>query len=408
MSSNLAHRGLRSRTVWGRARKGCPKAAGRESGPIRIETEFPPDRPLLNLSQAAPVAPPPESLRRVMAEAVMKLPETHLYGPVLGDPELREAIARRWSGLYGGQVEPFDIAVTSGCNQAFCAAAATLCAPGDAVMLAVPWYFNHRMWLDMAGVASVLIPCDDAMLPDLEAARAAMKPNVRAILLITPNNPAGVAYPHGLMEGFYDLAREAGAALVVDETYRDFHPGEGPPHRLFERPDWRQTLVHLYSFSKVFRLTGHRVGAIAAGASRLAQAEKFLDTVTICPSRLGQIAALHGLETLGDWVAAERREVLARRAVLEDEMATHMPDWRLRGAGAYFAWVEPPFDIPSDRLARRLVEEQSLLLLPGTMFAPSAKAGRDWGGKRALRIAFANADAAGLAEMVRRLAAFRP
>jgi len=372
------------------------------------EAEFPPDRPLLNLSQAAPVAPPPQSLREAMAAAVLELPESHLYGPVLGDPELREAVASHWSRHYGAAVEPFDVAITSGCNQAFCAAVTTLCAPGDAVMLAVPWYFNHKMWLDMSGVESVLIPCDDAMLPDLEAARAAMAPNVRAILLITPNNPTGVAYPDGLMEGFYDLAREAGAALIVDETYRDFHPGDGPPHHLFEREDWRRHLVHLYSFSKVFRLTGHRVGAIVTGASRLAEAEKFLDTVTICPSRIGQIAALHGLETLGNWVAAERREILARREVLVDEFATHLPEWRVRGAGAYFAWVEPPFDIPSDRLAKRLVEEQSLLLLPGTMFAPPARAGRDWGGERALRIAFANADAAGLAEMARRLAAFRP
>lgn len=371
------------------------------------ETAFPPERPLLNLSQAAPVEPPPEPLRRAIAEAAVSQPAVHLYGPVLGDPELREEIAARWSVAYGGAIDGAEVAITAGCNQAFCAAVATLCAPGDAVMLPVPWYFNHKMWLDMSGVEAVLIPCDDAMLPDLEAAREAMTPAVRAILMVTPNNPTGAEYPADLLEGFYRLARTHGAALIVDETYRDFHSGAGAPHALFREPDWREGLVHLYSFSKVFRLTGHRVGAMIAGASRLAEAEKFLDTVTICPPRIGQMAALWGLRNLGNWVAAEREEVLARRQAVRAELA-RLPDWRLRGAGAYFAYVEPPFEMPSDRLARLLLERQSLLMLPGTMFAPPAAAGRDWGGERQLRIAFANADLDGIAEMGRRLAAFRP
>jgi aspartate/methionine/tyrosine aminotransferase len=58
---------------------------------------FPADRPLINLSQAAPVAPPPEPLARAMAEALIENPASHLYGPVLGLPELRAELARQWS-----------------------------------------------------------------------------------------------------------------------------------------------------------------------------------------------------------------------------------------------------------------------------------------------------------------------
>lgn len=372
------------------------------------ETCFPPDRTLLNLSQAAPVEPPPEPLRRAIAEAAMHTPGAHLYGPVLGDAALRTEIAARWSVAYDAPIDGAEVAVTAGCNQAFCVAAATLCAPGEALMVPVPWYFNHRMWLQMSGVEAVPIPCDGAMLPDLEAARAALTRKVRAILLVTPNNPTGAEYPPALMQGFYALAREHGAVLVVDETYRDFRSGTGAPHGLFRQPDWREGLIHLYSFSKVFRLTGHRVGAMIAGAARLAEAEKVLDTVTICPPRLGQIAALWGLRNLGNWVEAEREEILARRRAVIDEFSGPLRDWRLRGAGAYFAYVEPPFDLPSDRVARLLVERQSILVLPGTMFAPPASKARDWGGERGLRIAFANADLDGIAEMGRRLAAFRP
>ncbi len=365
---------------------------------------FPPDRPLINLSQAAPVDPPPAPLVAAMAEMLAD-PACHLYGPVLGLPDLRAEIASRWSAAYGGEIAAADVAITAGCNMAFCAAIATLAAPGEAVMLPVPWYFNHKMWLDLMGIETVPLPCGPDMTPDPDAARDRLNDRVRAIVLVTPNNPTGAEYPGALVEAFAGIARRAGAALVVDETYRDFDGRGGAPHRLFADPGWRETLVHLYSFSKAFRLTGHRVGAIVADPARLAEAEKFLDTVEICAPQLGQRAALWGLRNLGDWVAGERAEVLRRRAAARAAIAS-LDGWELLGCGAYFAYARHPFAMPSDALARRLVQEASLLMLPGTMFGPTRAEGGDGAPERALRIAFANAGAEGIAEMARRLAAF--
>ncbi|MFN3613424.1 MAG: aminotransferase [Rubrimonas sp.] len=369
---------------------------------------FAPDMPLINLSQAAPVEPPPEPLRAAIAEAALNRPQAHLYGPVLGMPELREEIAARWSAAYGGRIEPASVAVTSGCNQAFCAAVATVAGPGDAVILPYPWYFNHKMWLEMAGVATQPLACGEDGLPDLARAAAMIDARTRAIVLVSPNNPTGAEYPSALLAAFRDLARARGLALILDETYRDFHSGHGAPHDLFADPDWADTLIHLYSFSKVFRLTGHRVGALVASPARLAQAEKFLDTVAICPGQLGQIAALHGLRALGNWVAAERLEILRRRDALRAEFAAGANGWRLLSSGAYFAFMEHPFDADSETVARTMVEKAAILTLPGVMFAPTLAQGGDGFAERTLRLAFANADADGLAETMRRLRAFTP
>lgn len=367
---------------------------------------FPPGRPLLNLSQAAPVDPPPAPLHKAMAEAIAE-DDTHLYGPVLGRPELRAEIAARWSGIYGAEIGAADVAITSGCNQAFCAAIAAIAAPGDAVMLPTPWYFNHKMWLDTAGIETVPLPCGADMVPRPEEAERRLTGRTRAIVLVTPNNPTGAEYPAEILEGFSDLARSRGLSLVVDETYRDFHSATGAPHRLFETEGWRDWLVHLYSFSKVFRLTGHRIGALVTGPDLLAQTEKFLDSVAICPNQLGQKAALYGLRELNQWVAGERAEILRRRAAMKSGF-NDLPGWELLGCGAYFAYVRHPFDMPSDTLARRLVAEQSLLVLPGTMFAPMAADGGGGVAETTLRIAFANADTRGIAELFRRLRAFVP
>jgi len=363
---------------------------------------FTPERPLLNVSQAAPVDPPPLALRQAIADAALNTAAAHLYGPVLGLPDLRAEVASQWSVAYGGAIAAEEVAITQGCNQAFCAILATLAGAGDEVIVPTPWYFNHKMWLDMNGMVSVPLATGADLIPDVQTAAQLIGPRTRAIVLVSPNNPGGVEYPAETLRDFFELAKSRGIALIVDETYRDFDSRQGAPHDLFADPEWRGTLVHLYSFSKAYRLTGHRVGAIVADAAQLSEVEKFLDCVAICPAQLGQIGALWGMRNLAQWVAGERDEILARRAAMQTAFAD-IPGWRLLGCGAYFAYVEQASGIPSPEVARRLVREAGVLMLPGTMFMPDD----DPRGASQMRIAFANVDAAGIAELARRLEGWR-
>ncbi|PZQ99826.1 MAG: aminotransferase [Cereibacter sphaeroides] len=382
-----------------------PAMAATEAPPVMearrwlAEARFTAERPLINVSQAAPVEPPPLALRQALAEAALNDPQAHLYGPVLGLPALREEVAMQWSAAYGGAISPAQVAITQGCNQAFTAVMATLAGAGDEVILPTPWYFNHKMWLDMAGVTAVPLPTGEGLIPEADRAAALITPRTKAIVLVSPNNPGGAEYPTETLRAFFDLARRNGLALILDETYRDFDSRPGRPHELFTDPDWADTLIHLYSFSKAYRLTGHRVGAVVADTGRLAEVEKFLDTVAICPGQLGQIGALWGLRNLSQWVAGERDEILSRRTAMTGGFAA-LSGWKLLGCGAYFAYVEHPFGLPSETLAKRLVHEAAILMLPGTMFQPQSHPE----GARQLRIAFANIDATGIAQMFGRLA----
>jgi len=365
---------------------------------------FPPDRPLINVSQAAPVDPPPLALRQAIAEAALNDTGAHLYGPVLGLPDLRAEVAAQWSVAYGGSIAPAQVAITQGCNQAYTAALMTLTGEGDEVILPVPYYFNHRMWHDMSGIVTVPLPTGPGLIPQAADAASRITSRTRAIILVSPNNPGGVEYPAATLRAFLELARSRGIALIVDETYRDFDSRPGAPHDLFGDPDWADTLIHLYSFSKAYRLTGHRVGAMIASTARLAEAEKFLDTVAICASQIGQRAALWGMRHLGHWVAGERAEILDRRAAIVDGFpALAAQGWQLLGCGAYFAYVAHPYALPSDQLARALVTQAGVLLLPGTMFMPPDLPGGD----RQLRIAYANVNRAGIGTLFDRLAALR-
>ena len=366
---------------------------------------FTDDLPLLNVSQAAPVDPPPRALREFLAETALNVPDAHLYGPVLGLPELREEVATQWSQAYDGSIGAHQVAITSGCNQAFAAAITAICNEADEVIMPTPWYFNHKMWLDMLGVQTIALATGPDLLPDPEAARALITERTRAISLVTPNNPGGVEYPPALVDAFYELARDHGIKLILDETYRDFDAREAAPHSLFSDPNWGDTLIQLYSFSKAYRLTGHRVGAMIASEPLLAEAEKFLDTVAICPNQLGQHAALWGMRNLGEWVAGERLEILDRRAAIAENFAPMAEaGWKLMGLGAYFAYLEHPFEMSSDALAQAMVRDIHVLALPGTMFNPE---GAPEGAKQ-MRIAFANVARPDIEQLFARMSAYRP
>ena len=217
-------------------------------------------------------------------------------------------------------------------------------------------------------------------------------------MLVTPNNPTGAIYPPAVIEEFHRLAREAGLALVLDETYRDFLPGDAPPHGLFARADWDRTLVHLYSFSKVYSLTGYRVGALVASGGLLAEVAKAADCVAICAPAIAQEAALYGLNHLADFRADKRRLVLERVAQFRAVFERNDLAYELICAGAFFAYVRHPFaGTPAVDVAQRLIREENVLCLPGSAFGP------DQDGY--LRFALANIDGDAMALLGDRLVA---
>ncbi|MDH3231035.1 MAG: aminotransferase [Alphaproteobacteria bacterium] len=358
---------------------------------------FPADRPLLDLAQAVPSYPPAESLRDHLAEIVRR-PETSLYTDILGLPALRAALAAHISEAYAADIAAAHVGITAGCNQAFCVAVNALAGAGDEVILPAPYYFNHRMWLDMQGLRAVYLPCEEGRgaIPDPAAAARLIGDRTRAIVLVTPNNPTGAIYPPETMAAFFDLARARGIALIVDETYKDFRPNTGPAHGLFANTGWQDTLVQLYSFSKAYSLTGYRVGAIVCGPAILGAVEKIMDCVAICAPNLSQQAALFGLANLAGWREEKRQLMNARVAALREAFAGTNSGYAPVSAGAYFAWVRHPHEgSDSMQVARTLAKDHNLLCLPGSMFGP----GQD----RYLRLAFANLDAASMTEVVGRL-----
>jgi aspartate/methionine/tyrosine aminotransferase len=356
----------------------------------------PSNRTLINLCQAVPSYPPAEALAEEVGR-LARLPATSLYSDILGIPALRRALAQSLAADYQADIADRNVAITQGCSQAFAATMMALAEAGDNVILLVPYYFNHHMWLEMLGIKPRYLPAinGESTTPFAADAAGLIDERTRAIVLCSPNNPTGAIYSPETIRDFYRLASRHGLALVIDETYKDFRTDPKPPHDLFQDPRWGDCLIQLYSFSKVFALTGYRVGSVTASPEFLNELEKILDCVAICAPTISQGAALFGLTSLTPWkeekLALARAKAIALRQAFEN---TEL-NYRLLSAGAFFAYIRHPFSEDAKTVAKRLAQRHDLLALPGSMFGPDQDS--------YLRLAFANVEAALMPDVVARL-----
>lgn len=354
--------------------------------------------PLIDLSQAVPGYAAHPSLTDSLNKAAGRA-DLLGYGRIEGEMELRTAYSTHVSQVYGAEVTPLETHITSGCNQAFVATALTVAGPGDSILLITPFYFNHATTLEMLGIHTKSVPADpgNGFLPDPDRVAAAITPDVKAVVCVTPNNPTGAIYPTVLIEALYDICVANNVWLITDETYRDFLPSDQRrPHKLFERSNWRQHFINLYSFSKSFCIPGHRLGAVTAGEELVTNLAKVMDNLQICAPRPPQHAVAKGLVELSDWQQENRKEIDFRRSVLQEVIAG-LPQWEIAAIGAYFSYIAHPFkDRTSTQVAEYLASKRGVVCLPGAFFGQ--------GQEPNLRFAFANASGAELKELTARLA----
>ena len=260
-----------------------------------------------------------------------------------------------------------------------------------------PCYFDHAMALEMLGIGCVYAPFDEERhgLPSPERIAALITPQTRAILLVTPSNPTGAITPPALLDELYQLARQRGIALILDETYNEFIPGGSRPHELFTRHGWGDHFIQIASFGKTFALTGYRAGLLAASRAFIHQALKAQDTMAVCQPRITQLAVKFGVEQLDGWVAANREMMTERHDLFRAEFTKPGNRFQLAASGAFFGWVRHPFaGLTGRQAAKRLVDEAGILCLPGEVFGPGLEG--------YLRLAFGNIRAEMIPEAVQR------
>ncbi|MBN2430851.1 MAG: pyridoxal phosphate-dependent aminotransferase [Acidobacteria bacterium] len=358
-------------------------------------------RDLLHFGQAVPDLDPPEAALEALREALNEA-AVHTYSVDSGIPELRQAVADDYRERWGVALDPDrEILITAGANHAFFQALLSVVNPGESVLVPTPYYFNHAMALQMLGIKRrdwPMIVVQDRFALDLDRLDESLSDDTAGIVCVNPNNPTGTVFSANELKTLVERCAHAGKVLFYDEVYGRLYFGEDPPPHPFRVPGGRECTVVLGSFSKMFGITGWRIGYLIAPAALWDQLLKVQDTTIICAPVAGQVLARECLRQ-GDRQLAEYRRTLKRRAENLAAIVADVPDLRWRAPhGALFAMVACPLDVSSRRLALELLEREGVVTVPGAGFGPD--------GEGHLRISFGFAREPELDELAQRLRRF--
>lgn len=295
------------------------------------------------------------------------LTNLHLgYGYTEGSPELRAAIAT-WYPVAG----PDNILVTTGAAEANFLTIWTLCGPGDELVLVVPNFLQIQGLARGLGVTVRTIPlnAERGWSLDCDALAAAVGPKTRVIALCNPNNPTGAVLSAEEMARVIEIAKGAGAWLLVDEIYRGAEIGNQPETRSF----WGlyDRAIVTASTSKSLAHPGLRTGWIVAPTDLIDEALRRQDYTTIGTGPINQFLAAHLLRP------ERRQKILARSRDILTRNLERVDDWVVRWNGRLtyqppaaggMVFVRYDFAINSTDLSRQIRERESVFVVAGDWF----------------------------------------
>lgn len=356
----------------------------------------------INLGQGFPDDPGPEDVRRKAAEAVVD--GWNQYPPMLGLPELREAVAAHYLRHQGVALDAgAEVMVTSGATEAIADCLFALIEPGDEVVLIQPMYDAYLPLVRRAGGVPrfVTLRPPHWRLEEAELA-AAFTPKTRAVLLNNPLNPSGTVFSRAALELLAGHVARSGAVVIADEVWEHVI-FDGRQHvSVLSVPALRERSAKIGSAGKIFSLTGWKVGFVCAAPDVLRQVARAHQFVTFTTAPSLQTAVAYGLGKEDSYFSGMRAELQRKRDRFASGLAAAGLS-PLPAEGTYFLDIDlAPLGVTDDvAFCTRLVAEGGVAAIPVSAFYAENAV------RQVARFCFAKADAT-LDSAIERLIAFRP
>jgi aspartate aminotransferase len=325
------------------------------------------DPEVIHLEVGEPDFPTPEHVVEAAHEAARS--GLTRYAPNAGLPELREALADKVTRRNGYEASPDQVVVTQGGIQALYLVLLALLEPGDEVLLPDPAWPNFRMIAHLLGARVLPYPLvsEGDFLPRLEDLERLVTPRTRAILVNTPSNPLGTVVPRELVEPLLEFARRRDLWYISDEVYDEvvFDDAFVSAGAVADPGD---RLVSIYSFSKVYAMTGWRVGYLVAPPDLAKLLTGMQEPIVSCVNTPAQLAALAAVTGPQDIVREMRESYQERRdELLEILERGNLPS--SQPSGAFYVWTDvSAANVPSMDFARSLIEREHVAVAPGSAF----------------------------------------
>ena len=331
-------------------------------------------RDVINMAVGEPDFPAPGLVQEA---AVRKVESGDVrYTAAAGTPALKDAVARHLSETRGVPFDAEGVCICHSSKHALTQAILATVEEGDEVLIPLPAWSSYFDIVRLAGGEPVLVePAErGSVLPDLEGLRRAVTERTRVLMINSPNNPSGAVLSRADLEALGELVVEHDLVLLSDEIYRALVYDGPAPSPVELSPEVAGRTLVVDGASKVFAMTGYRIGYVAGPRETITAIGAMQSQMTGSPNAVSQeafLAALEGgppeTETMR-LAFAERRELLLRGL---ERLGLSTP----RPGGAFYAFPEVSAFLDergSAGFCADLLEEHGLALVPGSAFGLDA------------------------------------
>lgn len=280
---------------------------------------------------------------RQAAVAAMEAGHTH-YTPSGGIPELKKAVCGLYKRDYSLDFTPAQVLISNGAKHSIHNVIASLCGPGDEVIIPAPYWVSYSALVELTGATAVIVETTEAsgFVMSPEQFRAAITPKTRLLMLNNPSNPTGAAYTAAQLEALARVAVEKNVLVLSDEIYEKLIYA-GAEFRSFASfgPDVAALTIIVSGVSKAYAMTGWRIGWTIGPVEIIKAMDNLQSQETSNPCSISQYASVAALEGPQTSVEEMRQEFERRRNYVMDRMRP----WRERfgvtfaePGGAFYAF----------------------------------------------------------------------
>jgi aspartate aminotransferase len=321
---------------------------------------------------------------RQAAVAAMEAGHTH-YTPSGGIPELKKAVCGLYKRDYNLDFAPAQVLISNGAKHSIHNVIASLCGPGDEVIIPAPYWVSYSALVELTGATAVIVETTEAsgFVMSPEQFRAAITPKTRLLMLNNPSNPTGAAYTAAQLEAIARVAVEKNVLVLSDEIYEKLIYA-GAEFRSFASfgPDVAALTIIVSGVSKAYAMTGWRIGWTIGPVEIIKAMDNLQSQETSNPCSISQYASVAAIEGPQTSVEEMRQEFERRRNYVMDRMRP----WRERfgvtfaePGGAFYAFfnVSSAFGKPlqggkvvtnATDFCTALLEEAHVALVTGDAF----------------------------------------
>ncbi len=327
---------------------------------------------IISLGPGEPDFNAPEPIVKEVQKVVRKYKKnrvTHYSAPE-GIPQLRKAIAKKLRKENKIKVDPENVLVSAGSQEALFAGLLSALDPTEEVLIQNPGYLGYLPAIELVSGVPRYVKLKEE--ENFEINPDEIKKNVtkktRIIILNTPSNPTGTVIRKKVLEEIADIAVDKDLYIFSDEAYEKLVYGGKKHVSIGSLNGMKEYVVTFQSFSKSHAMCGFRLGYAAGPKDLIKAMGKAKHYVTLCPPHLSQYVGVKALSLSNKYVKKMLKEYKGRRDFIvkrlnEIGLTTTMPD------GAFYTFSNiSKYSKNSYKFANKLLKDTKVAVVPGTEF----------------------------------------